>query len=117
MVRENEGRTALLELSFAAMGVLKLAGLQTRMFRRWGISPRHMRRVGAIEAAGALMVANPGTRLLGAAGLSCISALMLAVEIRNREAEFILPRLALTALAVVTTIATRNSLPPLARRA
>ncbi len=40
MLRENEGRTALLELSFAFMGVLKLLGLETRMFRRWGMSPR-----------------------------------------------------------------------------
>ena len=55
MVRENEGRTALLELSFAFMGVLKLLGLETRLFRRWGMSPRAMRRIGMIETAGAML--------------------------------------------------------------
>ena len=108
MLRENEGRTALLELSFAFMGVLKLLGLETRMFRRWGISPKHMRRVGAMEAAGAVLVAKPETRLIGAAGLTAISALMLAVELRNRETELILPRLVLTVLAGAVTVAARN---------
>ncbi len=109
MVRENEGRTALLELSFAFMGVLKLVGLETGMFRRWGISPRAMRRIGVVETAGALMVANDKTRLLGAAGLSAISAMMLAVEMRNREVELVLPRLALTGLALVTALGARNA--------
>ncbi len=117
MLRENEGRTALLELSFAFMGVLKLLGLETRMFRRWGVSPRYMRRIGAIEAGGAMMVANENTRLLGAAGLSAISAMMLAVELRNREVELVLPRLALTGLAVLTAVAARNALRAPGRQA
>ena len=108
MPRENEGRTALVELSFAFMGVLKLLGLETRMFRRWGISPKYMRRIGAFETAGAMMVARDETRLLGAAGLSALSVMMLAVEVRNRETELVLPRLALTGLAIVTMIAARD---------
>ena len=108
MPRENEGRTALVELSFAFMGVLKLVGLETRMFRRWGISPKYMRRIGAMEAAGAVMVANDNTRLLGATGLAALSAMMLAVEVRNRETELVLPRLALTGLAILTAVAARD---------
>ncbi len=69
-----------------------------------------MRRIGAIEAGGALMVANENTRLLGAAGLAAISAMMLAVEMRNREVELVLPRLALTGLAMRTAMAGRNAL-------
>ncbi len=109
MLRENEGRTALVELSFAFMGALKLLGLETRMFRRWGISPRSMRGIGVVETAGAIMVANDKTRVLGAAGLAAVSAMMLAVEMRNREVELILPRLGLTCLAFATAAAARNS--------
>ena len=117
MVRENEGRIALVELSFAFMGALKLLGLETRMFRRWGISPRSMRRIGAVETAGAIMVANDRTRVLGAAGLSAVSAMMLAVELRNREVELILPRLALTCLAFATALAAGNSVRAKMRQA
>ena len=117
MVRENEGRTALVELSFAFMGALKLLGLETRLFRRWGLTPRSMRRIGAVEAAGAVMIANEATRLLGAAGLSAISAMMLAVEIRNRETELILPRLVLTGLVIATAVGARNRIRPTARLA
>ena len=109
MIRENEGRTALLEMSFAFMGVLKLLGLETRLFRRWGISPRAMRRIGLVEAAGAVLVAKPETRTIGAAGLAAISALLLAVELRHRETELVLPRLALTGLALTTALAARNA--------
>lgn len=105
MVRENDGRTAALEISFAAMGVLKLLGLETRLFRRWGMTPRQMRRIGMVETAGAFLVANEGTRPIGAAGLAAISAMMLAVELRNREAELILPRLVVTVLALRTAMA------------
>ena len=99
MTRDNEGRLALLEVSFAIMGVLKILGLEARLFRRWGLSSRNMRRIGMIETAGAMMVADERTRPIGAAGLAAISALMLAAELRNREAELVLPRLAVTALA------------------
>ncbi len=109
MVRENEGRTALLELSFAFMGVLKLLGLERRLFQRWGMPPRSMRRIGLAETAGAMLVANPGTRPLGAAGLAAISTLLLAVELRNRETELVIPRLLLTGLAFRTAIAARNA--------
>jgi hypothetical protein len=105
MVQEKQGRTALLEISFAAMGVLKLVGLERRLFRRWGMTSRQMRRIGAIETAGAIMVANDGTRPIGAAGLAVISAMMLAVELREGEAELILPRLAVTLLAIRTAMA------------
>ncbi len=105
MVQENAGRTAALEISFAAMGVLKLLGLETRMFRRWGMTPRQMRRIGLIETAGAFAVANEGTRPIAAAGLAAMSAMMLAVELRNRETELILPRLIVTLLALRTAMA------------
>ena len=59
-----------------------------------------MRGVGAIEVAGALLIARPQTRTVGTAGLAAMSAMMLAVELRNREVELILPRLALTAMAI-----------------
>ncbi len=108
MLRDNDGRTALLELSFAFMGVLKLVGLERRLFRRWGMSARSMRRIGMVETAGALLVAKPETRQIGAAGLAAISTLLLAVELRNRETELVLPRLALTGLAIVTAMAARN---------
>ena len=105
MVQENAGRTAALEISFAAMGVLKLLGMETRLFRRWGMTPRAMRRIGLVETAGAFMVANDGTRSIGAAGLAAVSAMMLAVELRNKEAELILPRLIVTVLALRTAMA------------
>ena len=108
MLRENEGRTALVELSFAFMGTLKLLGLEARLFRRWGLTPRQMRHVGMIETTGALMVARPQTRLLGAAGLAAVSSIMLYMELRNRETELVLPRLAITGLALVTAVAARN---------
>ena len=110
MVKQNEGRTALVELSFAFMGVLKLTGLEAGLFRRWGLTRRQMRNVGAIETLGALMVANPPTRSLGALGLAVISAVMLVVEVRNRETELVLPRLALTALAAMTALAAGQAL-------
>ena len=105
MVQENAGRTAALEVSFAAMGLLKLVGLESRMFRRWGMTPRQMRRIGLIETAGAFAVANEGTRPIAAAGLAAMSAMMLAVELRNRETELILPRLVVTLLALRTAMA------------
>ena len=108
MLRENEGRTALLELSFAFMGLLKLLGLERRLFRRWGLSPLAMRRIGVVEAGGAMLVAKPETRAIGAAGLAAISALLLAVELRNRETELVLPRVALTGLALATALAARK---------
>jgi hypothetical protein len=108
MARDNEGRIALLELSFAFMGALKLLGLETRLFRRMGLTPRQMRHVGMIETAGALMVANEGTRTLGAVGLAGVSALMLVAELRSHEAELVLPRLALTGLAARTAFAARS---------
>lgn len=104
MVQDNDGRTALLGLSFAVMGALKLTGLEARLFRRWGLSRRQMQHVGAIEALGAALVSRPDTRPLGAAGLTAVSALMLAVELRHRETELVLPRLALLALAVATFV-------------
>ena len=110
MVKQNEGRTALVELSFAFMGVLKLTGLEAGLFRRWGLTRRQMRNVGAVETLGALMVANPPTRSLGALGLATISAVMLVVEVRNRETELVLPRLALTALAAMTALAAGQAL-------
>ncbi len=70
MVQENPGRTAALEVSFAAMGVLKLVGLERGMFRRWGMTSRQMRRIGLLETAGAFAVANEGTRPIAAAGLA-----------------------------------------------
>ncbi len=105
MVQEKQGRTALLEISFAAMGVLKLVGLERRLFRRWGMTPREMRRIGVVETAGAFMVANDATRPIGAAGLAVISAMMLARELREGEAELILPRLVVTLLAIRTAMA------------
>ena len=99
MVRNNEGRLALLEVSFALMGLLKVLGLEARLFRRWGISTRQMRRIGLMETAGAMLVADERTRPIGATGLAALSTLMLAAELRNREAELVLPRLALTGLA------------------
>ena len=117
MLRENEGRTALVELSFAFMGALKLLGLESRLFRRWGMTSRQMRHVGAIETAGALMVAKPETRLLGAAGLAAVSSIMLYMEVRNRETELVLPRLALTGLALVTALAARQAGRTVARQA
>ncbi len=110
MVKQNEGRTALVELSFAFMGILKLTGLEAGLFRRWGLTRRQMRNVGAIETLGAVMVANEATRPLGALGLAAISAVMLAVEVRNRETELVLPRLALTALAAATALAAGQAL-------
>ena len=108
-VQENEGRTALLGLSFAVMAALKLTGLEGRMFSRWGLSARQMRRVGMVEGLGAAMVARPQTRALGAAGLTAISAIMLAVELRNRETELVLPRLALLGVAAATFAAAANA--------
>ncbi len=99
MVRNNEGRLALLEVSFALMGLLKVLGLEARLFRRWGISTRQMRRIGLMETAGAMLVADERTRPIGATGLAALSTLMLAAELRNREAELVLPRLVLTGLA------------------
>ena len=99
MARNDEGRLALLEISFALSGLLKILGLEARLFRRWGLSTRQMRRIGMMETAGAMLVANERTRPIGATGLAAISALMLAAELRHHEAELVLPRLALTGLA------------------
>ncbi len=99
MARNDEGRLALLEVSFGLSGLLKVLGLEARLFRRWGLSTRQMRRIGLIETVGAMLVANESTRPIGATGLALLSALMLAAELRHREAELVLPRLALTGLA------------------
>ena len=64
-----------------------------------------MRRIGLMETAGAFLVANEGTRPIAAAGLAVMSSMMLAVELRNRETELILPRLAVTLLALRTAMA------------
>ncbi len=100
MLRENEGRTVLLELSFAFMGLIKILGLEAPSFRRLGLSPKQTRRIGAMESVGALMVAHEDTRRIGAAGLAAVSALLLAVEVRDREFGLLLPRLVLTGLAI-----------------
>ena len=97
--KTKEGRAALLGLSFAFMGVLKLLGLERAMFRRWGMSSRQMRTVGVIECAAAMMVAKRETRPLAAAGLTVMSAMLLAVEAGNGEAELVLPRLGLLVIA------------------
>ncbi|WP_158744746.1 DoxX family protein [Acidisphaera sp. L21] len=117
MLRENEGRTALVELSFTIMGLMKLLGLQTRLFRRMGLPPRSMRKFGLFEAGGAMLVANPETRAIGGAGLAAISAMMLVVELRSREAELVLPRLALTALAAMIAVSACRSRAVSARQA
>lgn len=106
VARNDEGRLALLEVSFALSGLLKLLGLESRLFRRWGLSSRAMRRIGLMETAGAMLVANERTRPIGATGLAAISALMLAAELRNREAELVLPRLVITGLAASVAFST-----------
>ena len=95
----TDGRAAVLGMSFAFMGVLKLLGLETGMFRRWGMSPGQMKVVGVVETAGAMMVASRQTRPLGAAGLAALSAIMLVIEARNGEAELVVPRLGLLVMA------------------
>ena len=104
--RNDEGRLALLEVSFALSGLLKLLGLEARLFQRWGLSTRQMRRIGLMETAGALLVANERTRPIGATGLAAISALMLGAELRHREAELVLPRLVITGLAASVALGT-----------
>ncbi len=110
MLRENEGRTTLLELSFAFMGLIKILGLESHLVRSWRLSPKQTRRLGAMEAVGALMVAHEDTRQIGAAGLAAVSTLLLAVELRDREFGLVLPRLLLTGLAIATARAGQGRL-------
>lgn len=104
MTNKQDGRAALLTGSFALMGALKLLGLERPLFQRWGYGRRDMRLVGAAEAAGAALVANPETRVLGAAGLAAVSAIMLGVETRNGDALLALPRGALLLVALATAL-------------
>ncbi len=107
MTRTNdEGRAALLGLSFAAMGLLKLLGLEARIFRRWGLSNRQLRHVGLAELGGAALVSARETRSIGAAGLAGLSAVMLAAEIRNHEVELVVPRTLLLLVAIGAAIGT-----------
>jgi len=78
---------AVLGASFGLAGLSKLLdlGMQRRLFRRWGYTPEFMHAVGAAEVSGALLLAAPPSRRLGAAGLTAVAAGATATVLRNRE--------------------------------
>ena len=65
------------------------------MFREWGWSEQQMRLIGAAELSGGTLLAAETTRQLGGALLALASTAVLAAELRHRDADRALPRLAL----------------------
>lgn len=80
-------RLGLLAAAFGAMGAMKLAGVdwERRLFSQWHRSAQAMRMAGAAETAGALMLACPATRRLGAVALAAESLGVLEEEVRHRN--------------------------------
>lgn len=78
---------AVLGASFGIAGLTKLLdfGVQRRLFRRLGYSQEFMHAVGAAEVSGALLLASPPSRRLGAAGLTAVAVGATAAVLRNRQ--------------------------------
>ncbi len=95
--------TPLVGLGMAAAGADKLAGDRTylRLFRHWGWSREEMRVSGAVELAGGLLMANPGTRRLGGAIMVGSSATLLAAELRHRDDALAAARIGVLVTALI----------------
>ena len=87
---------------FAAAGVSKLVALppQKRLFASWGWSEEDMRIIGAAELGGAVLLATPGLRRLGAALLASTSTCIAMAELRHHDDALVTPRLAMLVAAV-----------------
>jgi uncharacterized membrane protein YphA (DoxX/SURF4 family) len=95
----------LLGLGFVITGTDKLFGMRAyrRMFRELGWSERDMRLIGTAELAGGTLLVAGATRLLGGALLAGASVAVLGSELRHRNANRALARLAVLA-GVVTAV-------------
>lgn len=100
----------LFGLAFVITGTDKLFGLRAyrRMFRQWGWSEQQMRLIGAAELGGGTLLAAETTRPLGGLLLAVASTAVLAAELRHRDADRALPRLALL-VGIVTAAWPRRS--------
>ncbi len=88
MMRENDGRTALLELSFAFMGCSSCSAWRPACS---GVGACRRGRCAASawwRPPARCWWRKTDTRPIGAAGLAAISALLLAVELRDRETDW-----------------------------
>jgi len=95
--------TPLVGLGMAVAGADKLAGDRAylRLFKSWGWSRQEMRASGAVELAGGLLMANPGTRRLGGAIMVGSSAALLAAELRHRDDAMAVARIGVLATALI----------------
>lgn len=91
---------------FAVAGVSKLLAVppQKRLFASWGWSEDDMRIIGAAELGGAVMLATPAFRRLGAALLAATSTCIAMAELRHKDDALVTPRLAMLAAAVSSGI-------------
>ncbi len=89
-------------LGFAASGISKIVAIppQRRLFASWGWSEDDMRIMGAAELGGALLVATPKLRRLGAALLTSTSVCLALAELRHHDDKLVTPRVAMLLAAV-----------------
>ena len=93
-------------VGFAAAGVSKLVALppQKRLFASWGWSEQDMRIIGPAHLGGAVLLATPGLRRLGAGLLAATSTCIAMAELRHHDDVLVSPRLAMLAAAVSSGI-------------
>ena len=91
---------------FAVAGISKLLAVppQKRLFASWGWKEDDMRIIGAAELGGAVLLATPPLRRLGAALLASTSTCIALAEIRHNDDALVTPRLAMLAAAVSSGI-------------
>lgn len=89
-------------LGFAAAGISKIVAVppQRRLFASWGWSEEDMRIMGAAELGGAVLLATPALRRLGAALLTSTSVCIALAELRHRDDKLVTPRMAMLVAAV-----------------
>ncbi len=93
-------------VGFAAAGISKIVAIppQRRLFASWGWSEEDMRIIGAAELGGALLVATPALRRLGAALLTSTSVCIALAELRHKDDKLVTPRLAMLVAAVTAGV-------------
>ena len=98
----------LLSLIFLGAGGAKMLGMETQaeQFAYWGYPVSFMVVIGSCEFVLAILVANPGTRFLGAVGLVGIMFGAIGTHVQALEYSAALAPLALGMMAALNAWAT-----------
>lgn len=95
-------RLPALIAGFGVMGAMKVTGdpWEKQLYRRFGYNDDVRVAAGIVEATGALMLASPRNRRLGALLLAAISVPTLAAELNTGQTKLVAPRATLLALVL-----------------